>query len=133
MAHNPKVIKIAEAHKEAWPEVSAAITRTHHTMLELAGIAEQAIPAVEDYVAKGPTGTLRRRKVCEETVWVLASLGWLRTGGERDVVLAAKDVVDSFNDASKTNDECIAAEDRLVDAVDSLPEYMIDTPTPQEA
>lgn len=121
---NMLVSKINEASKEVWPLVSAGIARTMRSVHEVAGISEAVVPKVEEYIARGPTASIRRRAVCEETVWVLARLGWLRTGGERDVVLAAKAVVDTFNDPNTTDAECVQAEDHLVETVDSLPEYM---------
>lgn len=130
MTASPLVAKINQASKDVWPQVSAGVDQTMRSLYELAQISEAVVPRVEEYVARGKSGSLRRRKVCEETIWVLASLGWLRTGGERDVILAAKSVVDTFNDPNTSDDECAKVEDELVSVVDSLPEYMT---TPKES
>lgn len=128
----PLVAKIGQASKEAWPRVSEAMAVTMRSAHELAEISEAAIPKVEEYVARGEGAPIRRRKVCEETVWVLASLGWLRTGAERDVVLAAKAWFDATDDDDASDDEIALTEDQLAEAVRSLPDYMTN-PTPKEA
>jgi hypothetical protein len=127
---NPLVAKIGQASKDAWPQVSAGVAQTMRSLNELAGISEDVVPKVEEYVARGNTASIRRRKVCEETIWVLASLGWLRTGGERDVVLAAKAWFDATEDPNASDDEIVVTEDQLADAIKSLPEYLT---TPQES
>lgn len=120
----PIVAKINEASRDAWPRVSEALEVTMRSAYEIAEIAEEVIPKVEEYVAKGRSGTLRRRKVCEETVWVLSQLGWLRTGNERDVVLAAKVFADVAGDADASDDEYEAAADTLIEQVYLVPEYL---------
>lgn len=118
----PVVQKIGQASKAAWPKVSAAMAETHRTMEELAGIAGQVVPGVEEYVARGDGAPIRRRKICEETIWVLASLGWLRTGPEHDVILAAKALFDA-DPLTASEKELIRLEENLELALKSLPEY----------
>lgn len=129
---SPIVAKIGQASKEAWPRVSEAMAVTMRSTHELAEISEAVIPKVEEYVARGEGASIRRRKVCEETVWVLASLGWLRTGAERDVVLAAKAWFDAIDDDDASDDEIVITEDNLAYAVKALPDYVIN-PSPKEA
>lgn len=120
----PIVEKIGQASKDAWPQVTAALAANTRSMQELAGISEAVVPRVEEYVAKGKNGTTRRRKVCEETVWTLANLGWLRTGPERDLALAAKVYADVARDPNASDDEYEAAADELIAVVTGLPEYI---------
>jgi len=120
---DPLVRNIQDAHRKVWPDVSAAYSKTHQSMLELAGVAEEVTPRVEEYVTKGPSATLRRRKVCEETIWVLAQMGLLRSGGERDVIQAAKAWADVTDNDASDDDQIIEAEDRLIQALGTLPEY----------
>lgn len=126
----PIVTKIGEASKAAWPPVQQAVEVTMRSLAELAEISEEAVPRVEAYVARGASGQVRRRKICEETIWALASIGWLRTGGERDVILAARAVAIGRDDDTIPDDEFMAREDTLITVVNALPEYMT---TPQEA
>lgn len=118
----PIVAKIDEASKDAWPKVSEALQITMRSAYEIAEISQAVVPKVEEYVARGKTGSIRRRKVCEETVWVLANLGWLRTGPERDVILAAKVYADVARDPNASDDEYEAAADELVAVITNLPE-----------
>lgn len=120
----PIVERIGKASKDTWPEVTAALAASTRSMAELAGIAETVIPQVEEYVARGNNGTLRRRKVCEETIWVLARLGWLRTGGERNVILAAKSYADTAKDPNASDDEYQQQADELIAVIDGLPDYL---------
>lgn len=131
----PIVSKIGEASRDAWPRVSEALDITMRSAYEIAEISEAVIPKVEDYVAKGKNGTLRRRKVCEETVWVLSQLGWLRTGPERDVILAAKAFADVAGDADASDDEYDAACETVIEQIGLLPEYLTQSANPvaQEA
>lgn len=131
----PIVNKISEASKDAWPEVSAAVEVSMRSAYEIAQISEDVVPRVEEYVAKGKSGTLRRRKVCEETVWVLSQLGWLRTGPERDVILAAKAFADVAGDADASDDEYDAACETVIEQIGLLPEYLTQSANPvaQEA
>ena len=123
----PIVEKIGQASKAAWPEVSRAMAINVRTTNELAEISDEVVVKVEEYIARGDGAPVRRRKICEETVWVLASLGWLRTGPERDVVSAAKALVDGLEDHSASDDELAQLEDQLTDVVRSLPEFMTTT------
>lgn len=122
MAH-PLVQKISQASKAAWPRVAAAMAETHRTMEELAGISGEVVPGVEEYVARGGGAPIRRRKICEETIWVLASLGWLRTSGEHDVILAAKALFDA-DPLIASEKELIQLEENLETALNTLPEYI---------
>lgn len=120
----PIVARIAEASKAAWPEVAAAMDTNTRTLHELAGVSETVVPKVENYIAKGDGAARRRRKVCEETIWVLADLGWLRTGAEREAILAAKAFVDAINDEDAGDDELAQLEDELTTVINGLPEYL---------
>lgn len=135
MAPLPIVAKIGEASKDAWPRVSEALDVTMRSAYEIAEISEAVVPRVEEYVAKGKTGSLRRRKVCEETVWVLSQLGWLRTGPERDVILAAKAFADVAADDDASDDEYDAACETLLEQIKLMPDYLTHpaNPVTQEA
>lgn len=126
----PIVEKIAKASKDAWPEVAAAMAANNRSMIELAKISEGVVARVEDYVAKGD-GKIRRRKVCEETIWALANMGWLRTGPERDVIQTAKALVDSLNDDRAADSEIDMLEDELVNVVGNMPDYLTTPRTPE--
>lgn len=126
----PIVARIGLASKAAWPSVQAAVATTMRSLQELAGIADEVVPKVEEYVARSENASIRRRKICEETIWTLANLGWLRTGGERAVVLAAKNWIDADPQAASPQ-ELDAVDEKLADAVLALPEYMTQ-PTPRE-
>lgn len=120
----PLVQKIAEASKAAWPVVSASINATMRSAQELAGIAEEVVPQVEEYVARSE-GSVRRRKICEETVWALANMGWLRTGAEREIIRAAKTWVDT--DPEKVSEKTLAViDDELVAAVRNAPDFILE-------
>ena len=121
MVATPFVQKVDAAGKEVWPEVKLAMEIVDRSLLEASGIAEDVWPRVEHYIANGDGAARKRRKVCEETVWALARLGWLRTGGERAVICRAIDFVRLDDEVS---DETFAAiETELVKAVQSLPDY----------
>lgn len=126
----PFVAKVDEASRAAWPPVQQAIGVTMRSLAELASIAEDVVPKVDDYVNRGAAGSVRRRKICEETVWALANLGWLRTGTERDVILAAKNWIDA-DPQTASHQELDEADEKLTEAVLALPEYM--TVPPKEA
>lgn len=130
----PIVEKIGQASRDIWPHVSAALAATMRSVHELAQISDDVAPQVEQYVARA-SGSVRRRKICEEAVWSLARLGWLRTGLERDVILAAKVYADVANDPDASDDEYQAAADELLAVVGSLPDYLTQpaNPVPQEA
>jgi hypothetical protein len=129
---SPIVERIGKASKDAWPQVSAGIAQSMRSLQELAEISDEVVPKVEEYVARGANGSIRRRKVCEETIWVLANLGYLRTGPEREVLLAAKNWFDVVEDENVSEDEIVMAEDQLADTIKSLPEYMT-AATPKES
>lgn len=114
----PFVANISTASRQAWPEVSAAVEQSFRSARELAGIAEEALPQVQQYVANGH-GPTKLRRVCEETVWVLARLGWLRTDADRRVIEAAVRWYEVGPDAEQIDYD--AADDELVNAVKSLP------------
>jgi hypothetical protein len=121
----PHVQRISEASKTAWPIVRPAYEATMRSMAELAGITAEIMPKVVEYVDRAEeTSSSRRRKICEETVWALANTGWLRTGGERDVILAAKKWADADSDATVPEEDWEKAIDGLTKAVGALPEYM---------
>lgn len=128
----PIVEKIGQASKAAWPLVSAAVNASIRSAYEIAQISAEVQPKIEEYVAKGGGAPIRRRKVCDETVWVLANLGWLRTGPERDVILAAKVYADVARDPDASDDEYEQAADELIAVINGLPDYLTQ-PTTQEA
>lgn len=117
----PLVQKIDAAGHQVWPEVKYAMEVVDRSLLEASGIAEETWPRVEQYIANGDGAARKRRKVCEETVWALARLGWLRTGGERAVITAAI----AFSELDEDSDEntFVALETELVKAVQALPDY----------
>lgn len=115
------VLKIDAAGKDAWPAVKLAMEVVDRSLQEVSGIAEDAWPRVEHYINNGNEAARKRRKVCEETVWALARLGWLRTGGEREVIEAAMAFVLVDEDASET--EFVTTEQDLVRVVQALPDF----------
>lgn len=127
----PVVEKIGEASRAAWPEVSLAMDTTIRTAYEIAEISDDVVPKVEEYASKGKNGSIRRRKVCEETIWVLARLGWLRTGPEREVILVAKALTDALEDHESADVELADLEDALIASVMALPEYLTTPATPE--
>lgn len=121
---SPAVQKINEAQKVVWPAVSAATEVTMRSMRELAQISDAVLPRVEEYFSRGNGGPIRRRKVCEETIWALAQLGWLRTGPERDVIQAAKVYADVARDPDASDDEYEQVADELVAVIHGMPDYL---------
>jgi hypothetical protein len=118
---SPFVRKIDAATRESWPEVKEALEVVDRSLREISGISEQAWPKVESSIANSGLAFRRRRKVCEQTVWTLARLGWLRTGGERDLAVAAINFVLIGDDA--LDETYTEAEMELVRAVQALPDY----------
>lgn len=115
------VQRIDAAQRQSWPEVKHAMDQLDHSIAQLSGVAEEAWPQVQDYINRNSGTANKRRRVCEETVWVLARLGWLRTSGEREVVAAARAWV--AVDPDEASNEILAAIDNdLFTAVKALPE-----------
>lgn len=114
------VQQISRAQKDAWPEVLRALDQTTRSTAELAGISEDAIHEIETYAATHDAPR-KRRRICEETVWALARLGWLRTGGERDLALAA--IAWEAVPPNADDEQLAQVEDDLIKAIEALPDY----------
>lgn len=115
------VQKISAATRDAWPEVQHAMDQTTRTMIELAELSEDVHHEVETWAARGGNTVRKRRKICEETIWVLARLGWLRTGGERQVVQLAQRLAEL--DYDEQEQAFLAVEDELLAAAQAIPTY----------
>lgn len=113
---------IRKASREVWPEVLRALEQTSRSIAELAGIAQDSYEQMETYIASGGNAPKKRRGVCDVTIWTLARLGWLRTGGERDIIQACLALENLPEDAP--DEEFIKIESKLVEALHKLPEYV---------
>jgi hypothetical protein len=117
---SPMVTRIKDAADRAWPEVSRALRHTTLSVAEVAGVSDDAIEQVESYVSNHERGTWKRRQICAETVWALARIGRLRTGGEAELLKAAQRLVDGpLRDFDEG--ELEPEEKQLIAAVRALP------------
>jgi hypothetical protein len=112
---------VAAAQRQVWPLVKEAIDRTNRFIMEVADISEAAFIDMERRISEGTRAPDKRRRMVEQTVWTLAQIGWLRLGGEREVIHAAREW--SRLDQRAPDSVWEAAEDRLIKAVSALPDY----------
>lgn len=112
---------ISEAQHEVWPLVKEAIARSQRSGAELMTISDDVFAQMEAKIDAGQRPPDKRRRVVEQTVWLLAQLGWLRLGAERELILAAKAWADMPQGPEEVLDRL---EDGLLRAVSAMPDYL---------
>lgn len=114
--------RIAEVTKEVWPTVQAAMDQVTVRVREIAQVAEESEKILEEYLASHQNAHHKRRAICNETVWAVARLGFLRSAADAKVIAAAKQVVD-FEEADCAEQLLDSAYAELADAVHGLPSF----------
>lgn len=122
MAH-PTISVITDVRKEVWPVVAQALVDSTHRIADLAGLDDVAFAEIELFVARAGDGRPRRRQICSETIWTMARMGRLRTGGETALIDAVRAYFDTDPDDEAA---CAVTETALLRAFQALPDHDFD-------
>ena len=113
--------RIAEVTKEVWPTVQAAMDQVTVRVCEIAQVAEESEKILEEYLASHQNAHRKRRAICNETVWAVARLGFLRSAADAKVIAAARELIEL--DHHGTDEQIDARYDALEEAVLELPSF----------
>jgi len=116
-------LRIRDVTKEVWPSVQAALDQVTIRVREVAEVAEAAQSQLEEYLASNENAHRKRRAICNETVWAVARLGFLRSAVDAKVIAAARSLVDLEESDDATDLQIDNAHDALANAVKLLPSF----------
>lgn len=109
---NSMTEQISASMREAWDAMSEP---------ETAEVIDKVMADLEGFEPKNARNSMKRRTICQQTVWALARLGLLRTDDDAAVIQAAKKwvlVYDSDSDADLEE-----LDNELTEVVQKLPDY----------